>query len=774
MKTQRLATLFILCFTIVPACRGNAQILDALRSFFGGDPLIEALEAGEGDDADLASLLSDLDEEERVVSTSQHAEAIIDLLKQAPLNQETVHWNSAEYELASLFSEIESVDCDAFPILFKQGIPQLIRIYNELKNKGDPERDEDLIYLLLTCAKYQSSEATQLIIEAAQQGIAKEHFLWGRLIALFDGDHRDEKKVLAAFASKLPVAPIDLAFLQVANSRSLKEEGFPHPFSSDIGIAKLEGWLSRSRASDIGAAYSAAVGLAFVRHPKAKELHNVAMKHPSLDVQLEAAWAAGYAGNETGFTKLQELCSNVDTSALARIYLEELEKEALIPDSAKEPIFAAKAEFSNWLQHPNELGEAPDELQIVDQRELTWHDSTEPSTFTIVRYVVESESLLDADDVGVGLVGSMTWSFFSLPMTQLQPEDIYAIHCTWEAESSDLINEIEPSRLLNARLLKQWPNNNLRANVEVILQPIDFEYPQRIVAVAKGSLEDEEGWAVLDGERSRWYPASDFPDEMPTHSIIQIHMGRVALGLPLDTVRTVKREKKNQLTSLQFIKEYERLLDETINNDIDKRIERISGLDSVFERHLERYLQAKSELNKDEATQSFSSVYQRFLDIANSLPSEDFEEHITEDSLIGGENFERFVKDAGPNNPESVRDLLTKVRPLWTEEYGRELIGIGEYYLGNHKQALEHLESVDPEWLGSEGSYLLARLWLLTGKKEQALEFTKMELEYTRRSFLEASDDENAVRAEQLKKEERRLAGLLDEIGNASSDKTVK
>ena len=89
----------------------------------------------------------------------------------------------------------------------------------------------------------------------------------------------------------------------------------------------------------------------------------------------------------------------------------------LIPPESLDSDFRAKAEFSQWLAHPNELGRPPDLLEIVDRRDLAWPPDFERKTLWLIKYRLRGASGAINDDVGVGLVGSVT---FSLPGAKLE------------------------------------------------------------------------------------------------------------------------------------------------------------------------------------------------------------------------------------------------------------------------------------------------------------------------------------------------------------------
>jgi hypothetical protein len=50
-------------------------------------------------------------------------------------------------------------------------------------------------------------------------------------------------------------------------------------------------------------------------------------------------------------------------------------------------------------------------------------------------------------------------------------------------------------------------------------------YSQGLVGLASAVFQGDEGWVVLDGERSEWYPKSDMPPDVPDSVVLMIHVG---------------------------------------------------------------------------------------------------------------------------------------------------------------------------------------------------------------------------------------------------------
>src|SRR5690606_12632357 len=110
---------------------------------------------------------------------------------------------------------------------------------------------------------------------------------------------------------------------------------------------------------------------------------------------------------------LQRACLDPRRAGIARAYLEELELGDEIPDQAFEPDLLAQAELCSWLAHPHEFGQTPDEIEIVDTRELYWPPTRDERQVWILRYrYPESEAEEGRPAEGLAMVGSITYALY--------------------------------------------------------------------------------------------------------------------------------------------------------------------------------------------------------------------------------------------------------------------------------------------------------------------------------------------------------------------------
>ncbi len=449
----------------------HAQLVDAIRSWFH-DPLVRAIDKGLKPDGDLAWELENLDYVQ--IESQEHGEAILRALNSLPQlhGQDTQAYSSVDNAVANLFLHIYDTDSPAYVLLWRRGIPELLQHYQTLRREydqkigdgqipGDNQLD-DLVEFLNVLATYQTREGTDCVIEAARDGFGEDSYQWYSILSHYSAGHSQSERLFAELAQPLPRSDnIAHCLLSAANSIAIDDRDFAHPFASPAGLIRLKKWLSSIDEMDRGRANSAAAALAYIDLPGRDVLMDVAASHPDVSVRIEAAASAAQAGLPVGWERLVEYCKDVHTSVSAQEYLELLERDELIPAEAFEPKFKAMAEFSNWLQSEAEFNSNPDELEVLDQRQLHWLGSDQPLPMSVVRYRVTGQTPLDEDDTGVGVVGSITWSFPSEDIEQLPIEDIYAVHCVYEANSQATIEEgglreLQSDEARLAKFQSQW------------------------------------------------------------------------------------------------------------------------------------------------------------------------------------------------------------------------------------------------------------------------------------------------------------------------------
>jgi len=495
--------------------------------------------------------------------------------------------------LAGLFGDIQDRDSPAFTVLQERGIPELLRLFDEI-SKAPSEEDGDTLMLILNVfAIYATVAGTLKIVEAARRPLKPDGFVWAVVLRNFTAGHPEKDLLFNSLRDPLPTGFIAVSLLQAANALLIEGDVMSHPFDTPEGRRQLREWLVSPDSEVFSYAHCATVALPFICNPERDMLLELASHHPDAAVRFEAAWAAAKIGREDGLQRLAEHCRDFKTAQMAKRYLSDLGREDAIPPEANDPGFSALAEFAQWLAHPNELGRLPDALEIVDHRELRWPPKRELKPFWLLKYTLRDTTGLDDDEVECGLVGSITFCFFSYKLAQRPPEDAYAVHCFWEMEKNGLIEESdvrgEPGEYDS--LTKQWSGPAL-VNPKILfvaeVSP-ELRYPQRLIGLASARLQGEEGWVVLDGNRSEWYSRAGQPPDVFESVPLKIHVGRHLLGFPGNADRKKHLAPgKPAKPPEQIISAYEKLLAQAQQTGAEKRKESFDHFGPLG-KHLDKY-----------------------------------------------------------------------------------------------------------------------------------------------------------------------------------------
>jgi hypothetical protein len=512
----------------------------ALKGRFSrGTPMQLALDRGTQPGAKLGDELGQLSDYS--IKARSDAESICHVLSRRVREDASLGGKSSLHALIGLFQDVEGHDCPAFDAMVELGIPLLIEIvYAGCEDESGIDPD-DVLFALKILVIYGTSDGTDAVIRAARHPFQPDSYWWHLVLEPYGEGHPEGERLFHALRDPLPVDFLALSLIDSANAAHKNGASQTHPFDSLAGKSQIERWLVDHDLEHLGCAISATAALPYISEPDRDRLMALALDHASGEVQLEAACASARLGHDAGIQSLGRFCLDVNHSEKARTYLAELGREDAIPAEALEPDFRAMAEFSQWLAHPNELGRPPDDLEILDRRTLAWPPELEHKRLWLIRYRLRDQFGLKTDDVGVGLVGSVTFCLFGFKMEQRPPEDVYAIHCYWELEARGLITEAEvpDGSTEYDGMFRQVSLRDLGTPrmVRIVETAPELKYPRRLIGMGRATLLGDQGWVVVDGPRSRWYAASEFPGDECEKQAAMVHLGRALLGFEDDADR---------------------------------------------------------------------------------------------------------------------------------------------------------------------------------------------------------------------------------------------
>jgi hypothetical protein len=708
------------CSDKVEGNRAPRQRSNATKS-----PLELAIERGSQPGGDLAEEIDNLGDYS--ISKRSEAVAVCEALSRIPYAAESEKVSSDFYRLTGLFQGVQDPDTEGFRVLRTEGTAQLLRIFDASLNRDDADED-DLLFVLKILAAYGTREGADRVVAAARKPVSPDGYMWSVILETITPDHPQRKYVFEKLQKPLPEEFIAIALLDSANAAAMAGEADDHPFDSEEGAQRLREWLENEIPDEASHAVSATAALPFIGERWRAPLLDLAARHPEKQVGLEAAWARVKSGDQVGVEQLALLCMDPDLSKQAQRYLEELGHADAIPKDATDPDFLAKAEFANWLSHPSELGRPPDKLEIVDRRTLKWPPEREPKPFWLIRYLLRDTTGLDNDDVNCGLVGSMTWCFFSYDLDQRPPEDSYAIHCYWELAGQDLITEEDVANPKeHAGMLSQWSRGELESPRIVKVADLDssLDYPQQRVGLASAKLAGKEGWVVLDGPRSAWYDPRDFPGTSPELTLLDVHIGRQLLGFTGPANRASYLKPRPARDPREVAENYERLLGEVERGAEERRIELLSAYNSPLLTYFGHYIEARTTLDGKPKTTILVPAYERVLRAVQSIGPAAAEEAIDALSPLTNHFGEYVDALVAANRQADVEQLIEFFAPHWDHNLGYGLLGTAAFKIGKLDQAEAYfvrLHNGLKEYPRAEEMSYLAEIWEKQGKAAEARE----------------------------------------------------
>ena len=365
--------------------------------------------------------------------TKQHALALLDALKAVPAPLTTPQQAEAFEELAR---DLQDVLHGPFgEAIGGHALDELLRVVTATFDAGKAKRFTDAILFALKLLSYSTSDATvECIVRLAKANFAADQFMWAVVLGAFGEGHPRAAEFFKALSKPLPEKFLAICLLDAANSAGRAGTLKSHPFNSPAGVKRLTEHLTSRKAATTSYAVSACGALPFISAAARKRLYALAVKHTSTEVRMEAGWAGAKAGDKAAVAFLTERCLDRTTSVQARTYLEELGLTKRIPAEALEPEFAAMAELCAWLAHPNEFGQPPTKIEPLDHRTLYWPPTNDIRPVWLFRYTYSTGQHRAKPVHGVGMVGSMTWSFLDETKPTMKPEDLYGLHCCLELE----------------------------------------------------------------------------------------------------------------------------------------------------------------------------------------------------------------------------------------------------------------------------------------------------------------------------------------------------
>jgi hypothetical protein len=364
------------------------------------------------------------------------ADAILTKLRAAPAPLRTDDDASAFYDAIAMIQDAPSAATRRK--IAAAASHEMIRVVDAtVRSKRRKQFESEVLFALKLMAYMGTKEGVACICRVAKLGYEADSYMWSVALTPFGEGHPMAPVLFKALSKPLPEKFLAISLLDAVNSAAREHKLKAHPFDSAAGASRLATYLASRKSHEASYAVSACAAIPFISKSRRARLVALARKHKDPSIRMEVAWATAKLGEKAGLEYLTEKCLDRNTSRQASHYLAELGKKKLIPRAVREPDFAAMAEMCDWLQHPNEYGEPPDRIELLDKRTIFWPPTRDTRELRLFSFVYEANRNREERAEGVGMVGSMTWSFFEDTKPTMKPELIYGHHCCFELEAKD-------------------------------------------------------------------------------------------------------------------------------------------------------------------------------------------------------------------------------------------------------------------------------------------------------------------------------------------------
>jgi hypothetical protein len=252
---------------------------------------------------------------------------------------------------------------------------------------------------------------------------------------------------------------------------------------------------------------------------------------------------------------------------------------------------------------------------------------------------------------------------------------------------------------------------------------------KRQPVLIEATLDGERGWAIVDGDKSAWYPASEQPEETSGATVMSIHLGLELLGLDPPADRKAHLKPVVEIDKSQWVTRFEMYLDELKGADPKRQRELF---EEVINNHYESYLEYASEIRSTEQAKVLLETYPKLLEIAQQA-DEKQRKKILEFYYFNalGANFIDYLDAlAGSQRLEEAKEVFAYLSPYWKKDMNPALYGAAAYKAELMDVAESSFEQFLKEQTSRGGDLFgemtviesLARLRFSQGKKDAAQE----------------------------------------------------
>ena len=233
------------------------------------------------------------------------------------------------------------------------------------------------------------------------------------------------------------------------------------------------------------------------------KLHQ-AMELKHRRIQTEASAALAKMGNDDGKALLIRLAEEPVARLRVLKYAEELGFLDEISLEWQGEIATAESHLAIWLSDPQQVGFAPAEIRLIDNREMQWPSYEHP----IQCFLFDYRYGLQEDAPGnIGICGPMTYAF-PADLRNLSHEDMYAAFAGWQTVHEEIfVTTLDRARAAAPDEISALENRIAELNdeqTETVEVDLAGNFFGQWVLMARGTTDGEPATLSVDEDETSW------------------------------------------------------------------------------------------------------------------------------------------------------------------------------------------------------------------------------------------------------------------------------
>ena len=245
-------------------------------------------------------------------------------------------------------------------------------------------------------------------------------------------------------------------------------------------------------------------------------------------VQTEASAALAKMGDEDGKQILIGLAEEPVARLRVLKYAEELGFLKEISLEWQGEIATAESHLAIWLSAPQQVGFAPAEIRLIENREMNWPSYEHP----VQCYLFDYRYGLQEDAPGnVGICGPLTHAF-PADLRGLSPDDMYAAFAGWQTVHEEIFvttheraKAAAPDEIAHLESQLNHVEDGVVEKVELV-----GNFFGQWILLANGETEGQSATLVVDGSEHSWIEAGNPNAPIDTETAWCIAQGRKLLS----------------------------------------------------------------------------------------------------------------------------------------------------------------------------------------------------------------------------------------------------